>query len=193
MYDLLVSTYTHVEIECNTTNEAQYYSVPQLILYHCQQTGSCLHAALNLRFFTNRSTLAVTRSNEFNLLNLMTSNTVSSLLMDLPLTVNTWVVDGEFFIISLLTASSMVDITSQGHSESGKHRKDGPSHHNTFLSIVSPVKPHDGRSAGFSGPGQCFHCSLEVSCRISLTLLATYCFQGFSFFIQNRTHMESIQ
>ena len=113
--------------------------------------------------------------------------------MDPLLTNSTWIVDGGFFLSSLLTDSSMADITSPGHSESGNQRKGGPSHHNTLFNILSPVKPHDGRSAGFIGPGQCLHCSLEVNRRISLTLLATYSFQGFSFFIQNRTDMESTQ
>ena len=45
MYDLLVSIKTHIQmtvIEYKAANEAQHYSVPQMILYHCQKTGPSL-------------------------------------------------------------------------------------------------------------------------------------------------------
>lgn len=79
------------------------------------------------------------------------------------------------------------------HPQVRKWRNGGPCHHKEFPNNLSPVNPRDRISAGFNGPGQCLQWFLDDNWQISLTLLVTYCFQGFLFLIQYRTDMESVQ
>ena len=66
--------------------------------------------------------------------------------------------------------------------------------HNWLVANSPGVSPFDGRSAGFSLPGQWFERSADTSFRISSTQLWTKCFQSFSMpLIQKRVICESVK
>ena len=69
----------------------------------------------------------------------------------------------------------------------------GPLHHRVFLLSSSGSKPLDGRSAGFSFPGQWFQAEVGVNRRISITRFSTNCFHCFvTPLIQAKATLESV-
>ena len=98
-----------------------------------------------------------------------------------------------FFTISFIEDAVSVLSVVRGHSDSGLYRNSGPFHHRVSFTKSIAFIPREGRSAGFSTPGQCLQESCGVLSRISFTLVITYCFHGLEFFIQYNTVIESTQ